>query len=216
MGNISTSFTLPCPKTACHRALFWTAQKLRLRNFEISDHTRQVIRTTINLDRARTPAATLRRCLNDRLDRQPDTMAIFWAGPNDTNTALSISIQYIWTLTPQRGSNISQLWGFDEKPPIAHCRRTNLFSTRIFGRNSPLCPGATLTEELKYSSPISRFHQSSTTISILKYTVQKTPSIFIFNAHYLPLVILPQKLSQPIVFYSYTPLRFLCEQLKPL
>ena len=94
MGNISTSFTLPCPKTACHRALFWTAQKLRLRNFEILDHTRQVIRTIINLDRARTPAATLRRRLNDRLDRQPDTMAILWTGPENITTALLVSIQH--------------------------------------------------------------------------------------------------------------------------
>ena len=94
MGNASASFTLPCPKTACHRALFWTAQKLRLRNFEISDHTRQVIRTTINLDRARTPAATLRRRLNDRLDRQPDTMAILWTGPENITTALLVSIQH--------------------------------------------------------------------------------------------------------------------------
>ena len=146
MGNISTSFTIPCPKTTCYRVAFWTARKLRLRNFEISYHQRRSIQTTINLDRARTPAATLRQLVNDRLDGRPDTMAIFWTGPDDTNTALSVSIQYIWTLTPQRGSNISQLWGFDEKPPIAHCRKTNLFSTRMFGRNSILCPGATLKE----------------------------------------------------------------------
>ena len=35
---------------------------------------------------------------------------------------------------------------FAEKQPIAHCRKMNLFSTRIFGRSSILCPGATLTE----------------------------------------------------------------------
>ena len=73
MVNISASFTLPCPKTACYKALFWTAQSLRLRDFEISDHKRRVIQTTINLDRAMNPAATLRRRLSDRLDRQPNT-----------------------------------------------------------------------------------------------------------------------------------------------
>ena len=95
MVNISASFTLPCPKTACYKALFWTARKLRLRDFEISDHKRQVIQTTINLDRAMTPAATLRRRLNDRLDRQPNTMAILWTGPDDITTALLVSIQRI-------------------------------------------------------------------------------------------------------------------------
>ena len=95
MGNISTSFTIPCPKTTCYRVAFWTARKLRLRNFEISYHQRRSIQTTINLDRARTPAATLRQLVNNRLDGQPDTMAIFWTGPDDINTALSVFIPYI-------------------------------------------------------------------------------------------------------------------------
>ena len=95
MGNASASFTLPCPKTACYKALFWTARRLRLRDFEISDHKRQVIQTTINLDRAMTPAATLRRRLRDRLDRQPSTMAILWTNADDITTALAVSIEHI-------------------------------------------------------------------------------------------------------------------------
>ena len=65
-----------------------------MRDFEISDHKRQVIQTTITLDRAMTPAATLRRRLRDRLDRQPNTMAILWTSPDDITT-LAVSIEHI-------------------------------------------------------------------------------------------------------------------------
>ena len=95
MGNVSASFTLPCPKTTCHKALFWTARKLRLRDFEITDHKRQVIQTTINMDRAIAPAVALRRRLSDRLDQHPNTMAILWTSPSDITTALSVSVQHI-------------------------------------------------------------------------------------------------------------------------
>ena len=95
MGNASASFTLPSPKTACYKALFWTSRRLGLRDFEISDHKRQVIQTTITLDRAMTPAATLRRRLRDRLDRQPNTMAILWTSPDDITTTLAVSIEHI-------------------------------------------------------------------------------------------------------------------------
>ena len=95
MGNASASFSLPSPKTVCYRVLFWTSRRLGWRDFEISDHNRQVIKTTITLDRAKTPAATLRRRLRDRLNRQPNTMAILWTNANDITTALAVSIELI-------------------------------------------------------------------------------------------------------------------------
>ena len=95
MGNISASFSLPSPKTACYKALFWTSQKLGLRDFEILDHNRQVIQTTITIDRAMTPAATLCRRLHDRLNPQPNTMAILWTNSDDITTALAVSIEHI-------------------------------------------------------------------------------------------------------------------------
>ena len=58
MGNISTSFTISSSRTTCHRALSWAARKLRLRNFEMTDNNRSLIRTTIVLDRARFPSCS--------------------------------------------------------------------------------------------------------------------------------------------------------------
>ena len=95
MGNISTSFTIPSPRTTCHRALSWTARKLRLRNFEMTDNNRSLIRTTIVLDRARFPADTLRQQLRDRLDEQPGTMAVSWTNRDEITTALSMTIQRV-------------------------------------------------------------------------------------------------------------------------
>ena len=136
MGNASASFTLPNPKPACYRALFWTSRKLGLRDFEISDHNRQVIQTTITLDRAMTPAATLRRRLRDRLDT--NTMAILWTSPDDITTALAVSIEHIWTLTTQRGTNISQL--YSSPNTIAHTGGAHLFLGKVFSLNHPSLP----------------------------------------------------------------------------
>ena len=95
MGNASASFFLPNPKTACYRALFWTSRRLGWKDFEISDHNRQVIKATVTFDRAKTPAATLCRRLRDSLNRKPNTMAILWTNANDITTALAVSIEHI-------------------------------------------------------------------------------------------------------------------------
>ena len=95
MGNASASFFLPNPKTACYRALFWTSRRLGWKDFEISDHNRQVIKATVTFDRAKTPAATLRCRLRDRLNHQPNTVAILWTNSNDITTALVVSIEHI-------------------------------------------------------------------------------------------------------------------------
>ena len=95
MGNISTSFTISSPRTTCHRALSWAARKLRLRNFEMTDNNRSLIRTTIVLDRARFPADALRQQLRDRLDEQPGTMAVSWTNRDEITTALSMTVQRV-------------------------------------------------------------------------------------------------------------------------
>ena len=91
MGNASASFFLPSPQTACYRALFWTSRKLGWKDFEISDHNRRVMKATITFDRVKTPAATLSRRLRDRLNRQPNTVAVLWTNSNDITTSLAVS-----------------------------------------------------------------------------------------------------------------------------
>ena len=95
MGNASTTFFLPNPKTACYKVWFWTSRRLGWKDFEISDHTRGVIKATIAFDRASAPAATLRRRLRTKLNRQPNTMGVLWTNANDTTTAVTLSIEHL-------------------------------------------------------------------------------------------------------------------------
>ena len=93
MGNASASFFLPSPKTACYKVLFWTSRRLGWKDFEVLDHNRQVIKATVTFDRAKAPAATLRRRLRDRLNRHPNTMGILWTNADDITTAFAVSIE---------------------------------------------------------------------------------------------------------------------------
>ena len=77
------------------KVLFWTSWRLGWKDFEVSDHNRQVIKATVTFDRAKAPAATLCRRLRDSLNRKPNTMAILWTNANDITTALAVSIEHI-------------------------------------------------------------------------------------------------------------------------
>ena len=65
------------------------------RDFEVSDHTRGVIKTTIAFERATAPAATLRRCLRAQLDNQPNTVGVLWTNANQTTTAVTLSVEHL-------------------------------------------------------------------------------------------------------------------------
>ena len=95
MGNASSTFFLPSPRTAFNKVLFWVSKKLDWKDFEISDHTRSVIKTTIAFERANAPATTLRRHLRAKLDRQPNTVGVLWTNANRATTAVTLSIEHL-------------------------------------------------------------------------------------------------------------------------
>ena len=92
MGNISASFFLPSPKTACCKFLFLAAQKLGWKDFEVSDHSRGVIKVTVTFENAKAPAIVLQRRLRDKLSRQPGAMV--WTDTSSTTTALTMHIEH--------------------------------------------------------------------------------------------------------------------------
>ena len=77
------------------KVLFWTSWRLGWKDFEVSDHNRQVIKATVTFDRAKAPAAILRRRLHDRLNRLPNTMGMLWTNADDITMALAVSIEHI-------------------------------------------------------------------------------------------------------------------------
>ena len=95
MGNISTSFTTPSPRTLCHRTVSWIAGALGLRNVQMSDNIREQVRTTIVLDRAGLPAHALQERLSERLEEDPGTLAVSWTSRSGVANALSMSVQHI-------------------------------------------------------------------------------------------------------------------------
>ena len=124
--------------------LFWTSRRLGWKDFEISDHNRQVIKATVTFDRAKAPAATLRRRLRDRLNRHPNTMGILWTNADDITTALAVSIEHIWSLTGTTGYKCFSILHV-ARNPVAHWMKPNLFLTRMFGQDDPPCPEFILT-----------------------------------------------------------------------
>ena len=82
-------------------------------------------------------------------------------------------------------------------------RKDKLVLREVFGLNCPFLPWNHLNRKTQIQFTgvevplILNNHKYSEPYST------KPPLIFSFNAHYLPLVILPQKLSQPIVFYLF-------------
>ena len=65
--------------------LFLASKKMGWRDFEVSDNTRGVIKTTVSLKTATAPTATLRRRLRAQLDSQPHTIGALWT-KNQTTT----------------------------------------------------------------------------------------------------------------------------------
>ena len=135
MGNITTSFTISSPGTICHRAFSWAARKLRLRNFQITDNNRGLIRTTIAIDRAREPADALRQQLRERIEEHPGTMAVSWTSRDEITTALSMNVQRVWPVATQRGTNVSQL--YSSPITIAHAGEAHLFLGETGDLNHP-------------------------------------------------------------------------------
>ena len=64
------------------------------RDFEVSDNTRGVIKTTVSLKTATAPTATLRRRLRAQLDSQPHTIGALWT-KNQTTTAVTLSVEHL-------------------------------------------------------------------------------------------------------------------------
>ena len=94
MGNISASFFLPSPKTALCKFLFLAGQKLGLKDFEISDHSRGVIKVSFTWENAKAPAVALKRRLRNKLSRQPGAVAVVWTNTSSTTTALTLHIEH--------------------------------------------------------------------------------------------------------------------------
>ena len=63
-------------------------------DFEVSDNTRGVIKTTVSLETATAPAVTLRRRLHAQLDGQPHTVGALWT-KNQTTTAVTLSVEHL-------------------------------------------------------------------------------------------------------------------------
>lgn len=95
MANISASVLFPSPKTACYKLLGWISLKLRWKDFELPDHARRVLKTTITVDIERAPATTLRRHLRQRLNRNPSMMAVLWTNSHNMTTAVTLSIENV-------------------------------------------------------------------------------------------------------------------------
>ena len=95
MANISASVLFPSPKTACYRLLGWISLNLRWKDFELPDHARRVLKTTITVDVERAPATTLRRHLRQRLNRHPSMMAVLWTNSHNMTTAVTLSIENV-------------------------------------------------------------------------------------------------------------------------
>ena len=128
MGNISASFFLPSPKTTCYRILYWTSRRLGWKDFEFSDHNRGVIKATVAVHRANAPAATLRRRLHDKLNRQPNTMGVLWTNSNDITTALTLSIE-------NRNNGVEIFHNSQHHlNPEAHWLKHNLFSQQHWAK----------------------------------------------------------------------------------
>ena len=89
-GNISSTCFLPCPRTYLNRLVFWTSEKFGWKLVEISDYHRKTMKTTITFDRARAPAATLRRRMRSKLAQKQGTMAFMWTSANDITTAVAV------------------------------------------------------------------------------------------------------------------------------
>ena len=206
MGNISASFSLPSPKTACYRALFWTSRRLGLRDFEILDHNRQVIQTTIMCagqghDPSSYTSSTFTQQVGlpakhngnfmDKCRRHHHRIGcVHWA---DLIVDDTMGYKYFSTLHVARN-------------PVAHWMRPNLFSTRMFGQNDPPCPEVIATRNnlawltsLKVPSALNNY----------KYPMRRPPFLSYSMPIFWPLTILPQKLFQPLMNSGFSPLRFL-------
>mgnify|MGYP007048349081 FL=1 len=64
------------------------------RDFEVSDNTRSVIKTTISFKTATAPAATHRRRLRAQLDSQPNTVGGSWT-KNQTTTMVTLMVKHL-------------------------------------------------------------------------------------------------------------------------
>ena len=71
MGNISTTFYLPSPKTF-HRMLFLASKKMGWRDFEVSDNTRGVIKIKVSLETATAPHSGMGCCFDEKERTGPE------------------------------------------------------------------------------------------------------------------------------------------------
>lgn len=95
MGNISTSCYVPTPRTIFNSTMFWLSKKLNWVDFELSDHRRDVLKTTFTLERAKAPANSIRTRLAERLKDQPSSVGMLWTSRSQMTTALSITVEHV-------------------------------------------------------------------------------------------------------------------------
>ena len=95
MGNCATTIYLPSPRTAANKVLFWISVKFGWQEMEVSDHRRSVIKTTLTLDRQDAPAVSLRRRVQSRMNRDPNTIGVIWTNPSEVTTAITLTTEYV-------------------------------------------------------------------------------------------------------------------------
>ena len=95
MEQLVVSLLVPNVRTIFNRAVYWLSLCCRCQNVEISEHRRGNTRITLEVNRARVPAAGARRRAHFRAGHQPATVSVAWANNNNTTTNVAVWIEDI-------------------------------------------------------------------------------------------------------------------------
>ena len=95
MEQLVLSLSVPSLRTIFNKAIYWASVCCRCREVEISNHRRGTTRVTLEVNRARTPAADVRRHARLREGHQPATVSVLWTNHNNITTNVAVWIEDI-------------------------------------------------------------------------------------------------------------------------